>query len=191
MIQSVAGIDFPFFQLPNCQIRAGALPDMQVKPASRLEAMVRIASDALLRVPFFLSSSVSNTRIDALDVAHPYRHSLSRSQQLADISRQVSLFANSAYLDDEEARENVIAASEHALVFMSRLPLSMPLPWVSHNGEGDVFLKWSEGEKEAEAMFDGTGEVGYALRHGDVFIGGAEEALPSKVPGDLAAYFQA
>ncbi|GAB1828276.1 hypothetical protein MyNCGM70_11450 [Achromobacter xylosoxidans] len=103
----------------------------------------------------------------------------------------MSLFANSAYLDDEEARENVIAASEHALVFMSRLPLSMPLPWVSHNGEGDVFLKWSEGEKEAEAMFDGTGEVGYALRHGDVFIGGAEEALPSKVPGDLAAYFQA
>ncbi|WP_417218995.1 hypothetical protein [Achromobacter spanius] len=159
--------------------------------ASAVDIMVTLASKAYRTGVALLSPTVSSTRFDAVKAANPYGHSVGRSQQLVELSRHISAFGNSQYLEGVEAKETFAAASEDSLVFLSLLPTSMPLPWASHNDDGEVFLKWRAGSKEAEAMFSGNGEVSYALRHGDAFVGGEEEALPTRVPGDLAAYFRA
>lgn len=73
--------------------------------------------------------------------------------------------------------------------FARTLPLDVPTPKVTTDGEQEVVITWRTATSRAVLSFEGDGSYGYALLKGDRFVPGEEDAKASgPFPKDLYAY---
>lgn len=102
---------------------------------------------------------------------------------------QIDGFRTTATLEEAAVRTLHLAVKD-AIQFIQHFPERVALPWASYSADGEVFLKWKQGSREAEMMFSGGGEVGYAILRDGAFVAGANEASPDKAPDDLIDYLE-
>lgn len=111
-----------------------------------------------------------------------------RSRAICELAEQLANFPGSSLLEEEGASATAASTSLEAFKFLHAIPSNVALPWASLSMDGEVFLKWNVGKKEASVMFAGHGQIGYALLRDGRFVPGREEATVDSFPSDLFAY---
>jgi len=112
-----------------------------------------------------------------------------RQQHLAVLSAEMADFISKNRVDTE-FQDALKRSTVAALSFVQLVPMDVPLPWASHSEDGEIFLKWTLEEREAELCLSSDGLAGYAMLMEDSFVAGGEEASSSHFPTDLADYLR-
>jgi hypothetical protein len=73
--------------------------------------------------------------------------------------------------------------------FAAELPIEVATPSVWTDGECEVVFEWISGSKHAVVSFEGDGEFGYTMKHGNRFLPGSFPGNSlSTPPSDLISY---
>jgi hypothetical protein len=128
---------------------------------------------------------VADNRISLLEDAVK----ANRDFQRLGLEKTIVKFLKVDFVQDEEAEETLAASAKEALIFLSSLPASVPLPGISLAEDGVITFEWHINNKMAAATFEGDEEYGYAYLVGERFVPGVHAArIGGQMPEDLVHY---
>ncbi len=115
-----------------------------------------------------------------------------RECQRLGLEKTIASFLEVDLVEGKEAVGTLTASATEALLFLSKLPTSVPLPGISLAEDGVITFEWDGNNKMAAATFEGDEEYGYAYLVGDRFVPGAQLArIGGDMPEDLVRYLKA
>ncbi|MDO3616464.1 hypothetical protein Q3O97_11440 [Ralstonia pseudosolanacearum] len=183
--------------------------DFDAGSAISLSSVVKIVSQSSRsanKKDYKLLDQASNFHFDAERTTSPSTHvavenhaSLiedaarsSREFQRLSLEKTIVKFFQVDFVEGEEAVGTLTASATEALLFLSKLPTSIPLPGISLAEDGVITFEWNGNSKMAAATFEGDEEYGYAYLVGGRFVPGAQSArIGGDMPEDLICYLKA